>query len=168
MARVDLEVSDRLRQRLETAARTTGQPLDSFLTAALERSAATTCSTCGRTEAGEQMPAGLTQSFAAFVDEYKAGTNGPATVTTVEAGLRLSYWVRIRGDSPFEGMLMVYALLDQHGRMTLPIGIPRGVITGWRGDGDGTWHAMFLALGYVDGNARAREVARLMKRQGQY
>jgi len=109
----------------------------------------------------------MSEEFRKFVDAYKGQGLGPALITTLEAGRQKAYWVRIRGDRELEGMVMVWALLGQHGKATLPIGIPRGVITGWRGDSDGTWYGMCVALGYDDGNAPARQVAILMRQQGQ-
>ena len=162
-----IHIEPRLKDNLERAAKARNLTLDAAVGQALKLWGVERCPTCGRTTESESVPAGMTEDFRRFVEEYRDGKNGPATITTLEAGEQKAYWVRIRGDREMEGMLMVYAVLGEHGKATLPIGIPRGVITGWRGDSDGTWYGMCVALGFADGNAPARQVALLMKQQGQ-
>jgi hypothetical protein len=162
-----IEVDARVKDQLERTARVRNVSLSQVSNEALLVGSQPQCPTCGRPNESATAPAGMSEEFRKFVDAYKPQTLGPATITTLEAGKQKVYWVRIRGDRDLEGMLMVWALLGPHGNATLPIGIPLGVIPGWRGDSDGTWYGMCVALGYEDGNAPARQVAILMRQQGQ-
>jgi hypothetical protein len=164
---ITIQIETRLKDNLERAAKARNITLEAAVGQALKLWGVEHCPTCGRTTESESVPAGMTEDFRRFVEEYGKSENTLATITTLEAGEQKVYWVRIRGDREMEGMLMVHALLGEHGKATLAIGIPRGVITGWRRDPDGTWYGMCAAMGFADGNAPARQVALLMKQQGQ-
>lgn len=162
-----IEIDARVKELLEKTARVRNVSLNQVASEALLLGSQPQCPTCGRPNESATVPAGMSEEFRKFVDAYKTQGLGPATITTLEGGKQKVYWVRIRGDRELEGMVMVWAILGVHGKATLPIAIPRGVITGWRGDSDGTWYGMCVALGYEDGNAPARQVAILMRQQGQ-
>lgn len=168
---ITIEVDAQLKQHLERAARAEKQTLETAAAQALRLGSMARCPTCGRANEPETVPAGMTDAFREFFERYAMGGLGSATITTLEGGASKVYWVNIRPGVedrwPLEGMVMVDARLARHGNASLPIGIPRGVITGWRGDMDGRWYGMCVAMGYADGNAPARQVAHLMKQQGQ-
>ena len=165
--RLTIEVDARVKEQIEKTARAREVSFDQVAREALLLGSQSQCPACGRPDERSIAPAGMSEEFRRFVDAHKSQGLGPATITTLEAGKQKAYWVRIRTDRELEGMLMVLALLGPHGNATLPIGIPRGVITGWHGDADGTWYGMCVALGYEDGNAPAGQVAILRRQQGQ-
>ncbi|MBI5477983.1 MAG: hypothetical protein HY906_03960 [Deltaproteobacteria bacterium] len=165
-----LPLDPRLMEQFEKSARAKGLDVKTALAHAIANWSAPRCPTCGRGSDAPTAPAGFTEAFASFITECTAGQGfWPAvTLTTLEAGRQKAYWVRIRGDAPHEGMLMVYVLIGTElGGPELPAAIPRGVITGWRQDPSGRWYGMCHALGYLDGNAPARQVAAMMRQQGE-
>lgn len=149
-----IRIDSGLKDAMNQEAQAQGVSMTEYLQRAMRSAMHASCRECGRSSLPGSLPAGFTPAFEQWVAEHKrVNPNGPFMLTTAEGEPRV-YWATLHHDrNPMEGMFMVDIRLDQDGRKCLPFGIPRGVITGWREDGDGYWYSCHAQLGYTDGNA---------------
>lgn len=148
--RVDIE----LKAAVDAAARAQGITTTEYIERALKASLHTTCTTCGRSSIiGAAVP-GFSTQFEAWVAQMKkVAANQPILIETYEGGQQWVYWARLRDATPMtDGVLSLKVFIDR--RRGQDYAMPRGVIIGYREDGEGQWYNIQRLVGFGDGNAR--------------
>jgi hypothetical protein len=164
-----IRIDEDLKRALETGATAENRTVTDFVIRSVRQRLTPQCRTCGRSDQPGYLPPGLSPAMDEYLTKHREKQDASTTtITTLEHGRPVAYWVRIRNDAPHEGMVMVWLLFGEWSpqmncmieRQSIPIPIPRGVITGWRQD-SGTWFQVLIALGYVSGNAQLSNVLRM-------
>ena len=145
-----------LKAAVEAAAKAQGVTMTEYLERALKASLHTICVTCGRSSIiGAAMP-GFSAQFETWVAQMKqAAVNQPILIETHENGQQWVYWAKLRDAIPMtEGVLSLKVFVDRSGRRGQDYAMPRGLIIGYREDGEGYWYNIQRLVGFGDGNAR--------------
>jgi hypothetical protein len=150
-----IRIDDALKERLNRAATAEDRSATELVTRLVRAHIARQCSTCGRSDQPAVAPAGLAPVFNDFIENRKAKQNYTrVTITTLEGTRSVTHWGRIDHMITTTGMLVLRLQLTEDAFQEFQVAIPRGIITGWEEDHDGRFHSIYVAQGYVDGNAR--------------
>ena len=155
-----VRIDEVLKQEIEAAAAVEDRSVTEFLIRAAKARMAAQCRTCGRSEVLGSIPPALTPAFDAFLADVKKQENSwiQFLITTSEFGQPRVYRGTLNPrDLDDQGMvpLLVDVLIrTPSGTSTgkAVCHIPKGVITGWRYDSQGTATNQLVALGYQNGN----------------
>lgn len=157
---VTIRVDDELKRNLEAAAAADQRSLTDFLLHAAKRRMASQCPACGRSDTPGAVPPGLTSAFDGFLEDVRKKENQwiPILLTTSEGTAGRAYYGILKPDDDHRyGMvtLTFQVPVRAHfgaGTLHLECIIPRGVVTGWRYDQQGTVRRKLIDNGYEDGN----------------
>lgn len=155
-----VRMDEALRKEIEAAAAVEDRSVTDFLIRAAKARMAAQCPTCGRSDVPGSIPPAFTPAFDAFLVDAKKQENRwiPFLITTNELGQpRVYRGVLNPRDEDDRGVVPLMFEVPIRTKVGAGSGrvvyqIPRGVITGWKYDQEGTAARQLVALGYVDGN----------------
>jgi hypothetical protein len=159
---MNVRIDADLKKFAEEAAEEAGISLTEHVERSLKLAGNPTCARCGRSSDVGVAAAGLSQAFAAFLEELRAmSVNAHFLVLTIEGGARRAYWGRLfDARSQEAGALAMRVCASTRVKAEVPLLVPHGCIVGWRDDADGGWFRRMLQHGYEDGGARVGDAAR--------